>query len=116
MEKILVTEKAKEVISQLKERYGELMFYMSGGCCEGSQPMCYEKGEYKTGSSDVLFGEVEGYEFYLSEEQNQYYEYSQMLLDAAPGMGGGFSLGSVLGMAFSITTHTLIEKEDAEVV
>lgn len=116
MEKILVTEKAKEVISQLKARYGELMFYMSGGCCEGSQPMCYEKGEYKTGYRDVLFGEVEGCEFYLSNEQHQYYEYSQLLLDAAPGMGGGFSLESVLGMAFSITTHALIPKENAAVV
>ncbi len=116
MEKIIVTEKAKEVIGQLKERYGELMFYMSGGCCEGSQPMCYEKGEYKPGSRDVLIGEVEGSEFYLSEEQHQYYAYSQLLLDAAPGMGGGFSLESVLGMAFSVTTHALIAKEDAGVV
>jgi uncharacterized protein (DUF779 family) len=115
MEKIIATEKAKEVIGQLKERYGELMFYMSGGCCEGSQPMCYEKGEYKPGSRDVLIGEVEGCEFYLSEEQNQYYEYAQLLLDAAPGMGGGFSLESVLGMAFSVTTHALIPKEDAGV-
>ncbi|WP_018478891.1 DUF779 domain-containing protein [Pontibacter roseus] len=116
MEKILKTEKAEEVISQLKERYGELMFYMSGGCCEGSQPMCYEKGEYKPCSRDVLIGEVEGCEFYLSEEQNKYYEYSQLLLDATPGMGGGFSLESVLGMAFSITTHALIAKEEVEVL
>ncbi|MCP2045484.1 DUF779 domain-containing protein [Pontibacter sp. HSC-36F09] len=116
MEKILATDKAKEVISQLKERYGELMFYMSGGCCEGSQPMCYEKGEFKTGTRDVLIGEVEGSEFYLSEEQHNYYEYSQLLLDAAPGMGGGFSLETVLGMAFSITTHALISNEEAGVV
>lgn len=116
MEKILATEKAKEVIAQLKERYGELMFYMSGGCCEGSQPMCYEKGEYKTGSRDVHIGEVEGCEFFLSEEQNQYYEHSQLLLDAAPGMGGGFSLESVLGMAFNVTIHAILVKEDAGVV
>jgi uncharacterized protein len=116
MEKIVVTEKAKEVISQLTEQYGELMFYMSGGCCEGSQPMCYEKGEYKPGSRDVLIGDVEGYEFYLSDEQHNYYEHSQLLLDAAPGMGGGFSLETVLGMAFSITIHSLITKEDAGVV
>ncbi|NEM99058.1 DUF779 domain-containing protein [Pontibacter burrus] len=108
MEKIIATEKAKDVIDQLKERYGELMFYMSGGCCEGSQPMCYEKGDYKPGSRDVLLGEVEGCEFYLSEEQNQYYAHSQLLLNAAPGMGGGFSLESVLGMAFSATTNALI--------
>ncbi|MBR0572055.1 DUF779 domain-containing protein [Microvirga sp. STS03] len=104
------------MISQLKERYGELMFYMSGGCCEGSQPMCYEKGEYKPGTRDELIGEVEGCEFYLSEEQNQYYDHSQLLLDATPGMGGGFSLETMLGMAFSVTTHTLIAKEEAEVV
>ncbi|WP_187263954.1 DUF779 domain-containing protein [Pontibacter beigongshangensis] len=116
MEKILATEKAKEVISQLKERYGELMFYMSGGCCEGSQPMCYEKGEYKPGSRDVLIGEVEGCEFYLSEEQHNYYEHSRLLLDAAPGMGGGFSLESLLGFAFVLTSHALITRQETGAV
>ncbi len=109
MEKIIVTQNAKEVIQQLKQSKGELMFYMSGGCCEGSQPMCFEKGEFNPGSNAVLIGEAEGCEFYLSAEQNQYYEFSQLMLDAQPGMGGGFSLESLLGMTFTISS-VLIEK------
>jgi len=74
MKKIIAREKATAVITQLKESKGELMFYMSGGCCEGSQPMCYEKGEFYTGSNAVLFGEVEGCEFNLSWMLNLVWE------------------------------------------
>lgn len=109
MEKIVATDAAKKAIDALKERYGELMFYMSGGCCEGSQPMCFEKGEFNPGSNSVLIGEIAGCEFYLSSEQNRYYEHSQLILDAQPGMGGGFSLEAVLGLAFSVTSKLLEE-------
>ena len=109
MEKIIATEAAAQTIQSLKDRHGELMFYMSGGCCEGSQPLCLEKGEFNPGSNAVLIGEIAGCEFYLSPEQNQYYEYSQLVLDAQPGMGGGFSLEAVLGVAFSVTSRLLEE-------
>lgn len=105
MEKIIATEAAAQTIQVLKSRYGELMFYMSGGCCEGSQPMCLEKGEFNPGSNAVLIGEIADCEFFLSEEQYQYYEHSQLILDAQPGMGGGFSLEAVLGVAFSVTSR-----------
>lgn len=107
MEKIIATDAAKETIGSLQAKYGELMFYMSGGCCEGSQPMCFEKGEFNPGSSAVLIGEVAGCEFYLSPEQHRYYEHSQLILDVQPGMGGGFSLEAVLGMAFSVASKLL---------
>ena len=109
MEKTIATDAAKEAIDALKARYGELMFYMSGGCCEGSQPMCFEKGEFNPGSISVLIGKIAGCEFYLSPEQYQYYEHSQLILDAQPGMGGGFSLEAVLGVAFSVTSRSLEE-------
>lgn len=109
MERIIATEKAKEVIQQVKERHGDLMFYMSGGCCEGSQPMCFEKNDFNPGSNAVLFGILEGCEFYLSEDQYRYYEYSQLILDAQPGMGGGFSLESLLGMTFTLTSKLVAQ-------
>jgi len=107
MEKITATDSAKVIIDALKARYSELMFYMSGGCCEGSQPMCFEKGEFNPGSNSVLIGEIAGCEFYLSPEQHRYYEHSQLILDAQRGMGGGFSLEAVLGVAFSVTSRLL---------
>lgn len=109
MEKIIATDAAMEIIDALKARYGELMFYMSGGCCEGSQPMCFEKGEFNPGSNSVLIGEVAGCEFYLSPEQHRYYEHSQLILDAQPGMGGGFSLEAIFGMAFLVTSRLVEE-------
>lgn len=106
---IIVTPEAKDVIAHLKQEHGALMFYMSGGCCEGSQPMCFQKGEFNPGSRAVLKGSVENCEFYLSEEQHIYYKYSQLILDVGPGMGGGFSLEAPLGMSFSITSKIMKE-------
>ena len=115
---VIATPAAKELIRELKEKHGDIMFYVSGGCCEGSQPMCFKKGEYLTGLRDVLKGTVEGAEFYLSEEQHEYYQYSRLVLDTTDGMGGGFSLEGPLGKAFSISSE-LIEaaaKEETPVL
>lgn len=107
MEEVKATEAAKAIIQKLKEEHGELMFYMSGGCCEGSQPMCFPKGEFYTGSSAVLKGVVEGSEFYLSKDQGEYYEHSQIVLDVQDGMGGGFSLEGPLGVSFKVSSVLL---------
>lgn len=110
---IIATPAARELIRELKEKHGDLMFYMSGGCCEGSQPMCFKKGEYLPGVRDVLKGTVEGAEFYLSQEQHEYYQHSRLILDAQDGMGGGFSLEGPLGKAFSVSSE-LIEAPSQE--
>lgn len=104
---VIATPAARELIKELKTRHGDLMFYMSGGCCEGSQPMCFQKGEYLTGVRDVLKGTVEGAEFYLSEEQHEYYQYSRIILDATDGMGGGFSLEGPLGKTFTVSSELI---------
>ena len=110
-EKIIATEKAAKLIAELKNQHGPLMFYMSGGCCEGSQPLCFRKGEFYPGSRAEMVGKVEDCEFYLSEEQSSYFLYSRLNLDAGEGMGGGFSLEAPLGMSFSITSE-LVKKEN----
>lgn len=107
---ITTTKAGRALIEELKTIHGDLMFYMSGGCCEGSQPMCFKKGEYVTGISDKLKGTVENCEFYLSGEQHEYYKHSEIILDATQGMGGGFSLESPLGKMFTISSQLLQEK------
>ncbi len=104
---VIATPAAKELIRELENQHGELMFYMSGGCCEGSQPMCFKKGEYLVGLRDVLKGTVEGAEFYLSQEQHEYYQHSRIILDVTDAMGGGFSLEGPLGKAFSVRSQLL---------
>ena len=104
---ITTTKAGKALIKELKEKHGDLMFYLSGGCCEGSQPMCFTKGEYVPGINDYLKGEVEGCEFYLSKEQHEYYQYSRLILDATDGMGGGFSLEAPLGKIFTTRSELL---------
>lgn len=106
-EKIIATEKAARLIAELKKQHGALMFYMSGGCCEGSQPLCLKEGEFYPGSRAEMVGKVEDCEFYLSEEQSSYYKHSRLLLDAGEGIGGGFSLEAPLGMNFRITSELM---------
>ena len=110
--RVLVTSEASKVISQLKEKFGDLMFHQSGGCCDGSQPMCFEKGEFRTGDSDVLLGEIEGCEFYMSRDQFEYWQHTQLTIDITPGRGSSFSLEIPMGIRF-ITKSRLYTPEEA---
>jgi uncharacterized protein (DUF779 family) len=93
--RIISTEKADELINQLREKHGQLMFHQSGGCCDGSQPMCFADGEFKTGSSDVCLGVVNG-----CLDQWEYWKHTQLILDVTPGRGSSFSLEIPLGVRF----------------
>ena len=98
--RILVTEKAAEVINKLKAEYGELMFHQSGGCCEGSYPHCFEKGGFLVGSNDVCIGEIEGCKFYMAGDQFEYWKHTQLTLDTMDGRAASFSLESTLDVGF----------------
>jgi uncharacterized protein (DUF779 family) len=87
------------------------MFHQSGGCCDGSAPMCYLLGEFKTGAADVLLGEIEGCPFYMGKEQFEYWRHTQLIIDAVPGRGGGFSLESPEGMRFLTRSRVFTEAE-----
>lgn len=104
---ITTTKAGKTLIRELTAKHGDLMFYLSGGCCEGSQPMCFKKGEYIPGVSDKTKGTIEDCEFYLSGEQYEYYKHSEIILDVTQGMGGGFSLESPLEKMFTISSQIL---------
>ena len=79
VERLSVTEKAKAVIDQLKQLHGDLMFHQSGGCCDGSAPMCFAKGDFIVGSRDLCLGEIEGCKFYMASDQFEYYKSSHTL-------------------------------------
>ncbi len=105
------TEAARELIAQLKRLHGPLMFHQSGGCCDGSQPMCFEEGEFRVGGSDVGLGEVEGCKFYMSADQFEYWKHTQLILNVTPGRGSSFSLEIPLGVRFYIESRLFTEAE-----
>ncbi|PWU52787.1 DUF779 domain-containing protein [Micromonospora globispora] len=108
---VSLTPAAAELIRSLRGRHGPLMFHQSGGCCDGSAPMCYPAGEFRTGSSDVLLAslEVDGVpepvEFWMSKSQWQLWQHTRLTVDVVPGRGSGFSLEAPEGVRFLIRSH-----------
>jgi uncharacterized protein (DUF779 family) len=113
-ERVSITPKAIEVIKTLREIHGPLMFHQSGGCCDGSQPMCFTDGEFKTGDSDVLLGHVDGCPFYMSRDQFEYWKHTHLTLDVVPGRGSSFSLEIPMGVRFHIRSRLFTEVEVSE--
>jgi uncharacterized protein (DUF779 family) len=111
---VLATEAAVKLIGRLREKYGELMFHQSGGCCDGSSPMCYPRDEFITGDSDVQLGSVDGVPFYMSKSQFEYWKHTQLILDVVPGRGGMFSLENSEGLRFLIRSRVFTDAEIGE--
>ena len=109
--RIETTEAANALIDSLKEKYGEIIFHQSGGCCDGSAPMCYPKGEFYLGGSDVEIGITHGIHFYMGASQFSYWEHTHLTLDAIPGNGGQFSLENGTGMRFIIRSRLYSDEE-----
>jgi uncharacterized protein (DUF779 family) len=110
IKRVLVTPEASSLIAELKGRFGELMFHQSGGCCDGSSPMCFEKGEFKLGGSDVKLGEIDGCEFWMSKDQFEYWQHTQLTIDITKGRGSSFSIEIPTGFRFMI--HSRLFKDD----
>jgi len=96
----LITQAAAELLRRLRERHGPLMFHQSGGCCDGSSPMCYPDGEFIVGDRDVLLGVLDGVPVWISAAQFEAWKHTQLLIDTVPGRGGGFSLEAPEGIRF----------------
>ncbi len=110
-ELVLCTPAAVELIDRLKATWGDLMFHQSGGCCDGSQPMCFQRGEFKTGESDVLLGYVHHQPFYMAKDQYEYWKHTQLTLDVVAGRGSSFSLEIPLGVRFIIQSRIFSDAE-----
>jgi uncharacterized protein (DUF779 family) len=100
VERVLATDATLDLIESLKHKHGPLMFHQSGGCCDGSSPMCYPDGEFKTGGNDVRLGEIGGCNFFMDADQFEYWKHTQLIIDVVPGRGGGFSLEAPEGVRF----------------
>ena len=107
------TDKAKEVIDKLRAEHGELIFHQSGGCCDGSAPMCFAKDDFMIGSRDLLIGNIHGCDFYMSEDQFEYTKHTHLTIDVVEGRGSSFSLEIPLGLRF-IAVSRLFTKEEEE--
>lgn len=110
--RVIVSEAAKKVIEQLRQTHGPLMFHQSGGCCDGSSPMCYPDGEFLLGDQDVKLGEVAGCGFFMSAFQFEYWKHTQLELDVTKGRGASFSLEIPLGLRFVIKSRLYTEEEE----
>jgi uncharacterized protein len=109
--RVLATQEALALIARLRAEHGEIMFHQSGGCCDGSSPMCFGVGDYMLSPDDVRMGEIGGAKFYMSPSQFAYWRNTQLIIDVVPGMGGMFSLENGSGVRF-LTRSRLFD--DAE--
>ncbi|MCP3100036.1 DUF779 domain-containing protein [Myxococcus sp. K15C18031901] len=109
--RVAVTPEAAEVIRSLRAVHGPLMFHQSGGCCDGSAPMCYPQGEFRVGQRDVFLGEVEGCPVYIGGAQFEYWQHTHLTLDVVKGRGAGFSLESPLGVRFLTRSRVFTDEE-----
>jgi len=111
-QRVTSTEAANKIIDQLREEHGtELMFHQSGGCCDGSAPMCFEVGDFMVGSRDVKMGEIHGCEFFMAPEQFEYMKNTHLTIDIVKGRGSSFSIEIPLGLRFIAVSRLFTEEE-----
>ena len=112
VDRVVATPAALALIAQLTARHGPLMFHQSGGCCDGSAPMCYPDGELLVGPADVRLGEIGGAPFYMTRAQFEYWQHTRLVIDVVPGAGGMFSLEGRTGQRF-LTRSELFSDDEA---
>ena len=108
-----ITPEASAVLRQLVAEHGPLMFHQSGGCCDGSSPMCYPAWEFRVGQRDVQLGEVDGVPVYIGGQQYEVWRHTQLLIDVVSGRGSGFSLEAPLGVRFLTRSRVFDPAEQA---
>ena len=113
VERVKATEAAVELIRKLRAAHGPLLFHQSGGCCDGSAPMCYPADEFKIGARDVWLGEIEGTPVYIGGSQFELWKHTQLIIDAVPGRGAGFSLEAPEGYRFLTRSRVFTDEEAA---
>lgn len=109
--RVTATPAALAFIGELRERYGPLMFFQSGGCCDGSAPMCYPVGEFTLGDGDVHLGDLDGTPFYIGAQQFAYWRHTQLIIDVVAGNGGMFSLDNGTGRRFLVRSRLFSDEE-----
>ncbi len=111
---VMATLPALQLIETLRARHGDVLFHQSGGCCDGSSPMCFPVGDFIVGDRDVLLGEIGGAPFYISASQFEYWKHTQLIIDVVPGRGGMFSLENGEGVRFLVRSRLFSDDEFAQ--
>ena len=114
--RVLITAEAEKVIDELRAKNGELMFHQSGGCCDGSSPMCYQKGEFQVGAADAWLGEIAGCDFYMAKDQFEFWQHTELTVDVVPGRGASFSLEIPLGVRFVTKSRVFTYEESQNLI
>ena len=109
--RVIATPAAVELIEKLRAEHGPMLFHQSGGCCDGSAPMCFPEGDFMVGSSDVRLGSIAGVPFYMSESQFEYWQHTQLIIDVVPGRGSGFSVEAPEGVRFLTRSRVFTDDE-----
>jgi uncharacterized protein (DUF779 family) len=112
VDRVQVTPAAAAMIAKLRAVHGDLLFHQSGGCCDGSAPMCYPLGEFRTGAQDVFLGTIAGSPFFSGAAQFEYWRHTQLIIDVVPGRGSGFSLEAPEGVRF-LTRSRVFDDDEA---
>ncbi|MCB8879512.1 DUF779 domain-containing protein [Acidisoma cellulosilytica] len=109
--RVTATPEALDLIATLAGENGPILFHQSGGCCDGSSPMCYPRGDFMTGDSDVQLGEIGGAPFFMSRSQFDYWKHTQIIIDVVAGRGGMFSLENGRGVRFLTRSRVFTDDE-----
>ncbi|MEM6262761.1 MAG: DUF779 domain-containing protein [Bacteroidota bacterium] len=111
IQRVAITEAAKELLDKIRQQHGKLMFHQSGGCCDGSAPMCFADGDFIVGPSDIKLGTVDGCDFFMASDQFHYWQYTHLTIDIVEGRGASFSLEIPYGYRFIIRSRVFTEEE-----
>ncbi|MEE3064294.1 MAG: DUF779 domain-containing protein [Actinomycetota bacterium] len=115
---VVITDAAADLLARLQDRHGPVMFHQSGGCCDGSSPMCYPRGDFLVGDRDVLLGVLDlgadGVAVWISGPQYAAWKHTQLVIDVVPGRGGGFSLEAPEGVRFLSRGRVFTDEEKAQ--
>jgi uncharacterized protein (DUF779 family) len=111
VDRVSATADALAMIDKLRAGHGPLLFHQSGGCCDGSAPMCYPRQEFRVGAQDVYLGEIGGEPFYMGRAQFEYWQHTHLIIDIVPGRGSGFSLEAPEGFRFLTRSRIYTDAE-----
>jgi len=111
--RVVATDSARRLIADIRRDHPSILFHQSGGCCDGSSPMCYAQDDFKVGSNDILLGEIDGVPVYIGAAQFEVWRHTQLILDVVPGRGGMFSLDNGREQRFHVRSRVFNDEEIA---
>ena len=111
VDRVSATDATVSLINDLKKIHGPLLFHQSGGCCDGSAPMCFARGDFKVGSRDVFLGVINEQPFFMAEDQFSYWEHTHLIIDVVDGRGGMFSVEGPTGKRFLTRSRVFSDEE-----